>query len=329
MLTKTKLRALSPGQWARVRVPDYECWRDEKNARGYCRTRPGDEVDICVMPIYMPRYDEQELPSTGTTAWPTAALAHRGPITTSPEGSWITTYDFGLIDPSMSGPNWDKQTCDEHYAGKGKWLYEPASDDPELCPGGDWSRYECSLCGKFVKPFSNDQGELICPWCEGTGLLILDDEQLDRLEQVREFARSIGLTEQLEHQLGYLAGYGDGSSQVMLGYDFAPAQLQLRDVPARSRGGAEVPLQRRFDFSRAQLSRRWLVPVVDRQSRERHWLVLSYLRKDLLNADFPRQVHGRVQGHARGGRQGRRRFARPLDHRLPGEPMAQGWQCRL
>ena len=24
MLKKTKLRALSPGQWARVRVPDYE-----------------------------------------------------------------------------------------------------------------------------------------------------------------------------------------------------------------------------------------------------------------------------------------------------------------
>ena len=26
MLSRTKLRALSPGQWARLRVPDYECW---------------------------------------------------------------------------------------------------------------------------------------------------------------------------------------------------------------------------------------------------------------------------------------------------------------
>ncbi len=44
MLTRTKLRALSPGQWARIRVPNFECW--QKNENGYCRTRPGDEVDI-------------------------------------------------------------------------------------------------------------------------------------------------------------------------------------------------------------------------------------------------------------------------------------------
>jgi hypothetical protein len=40
-----------------------------------------------------------------------------------------------------------------------------------------------------------------------TGLVILDEEQLDRLEQVREFARAMGLSEQLERQLGYLANY--------------------------------------------------------------------------------------------------------------------------
>ena len=49
MLTKTTLRALSPGQWARVRVPDYECWQ---KTDGYRRSTPGDEVDICVMPSY-------------------------------------------------------------------------------------------------------------------------------------------------------------------------------------------------------------------------------------------------------------------------------------
>jgi hypothetical protein len=222
MLNKMKMRALSPGQWARVRVPDHENWRDEKKARGFCRTRPGDEVDICVMPIYGPRYNSRD-----QFHW-NYRVAYRGPGSSwpnyeSPSGAcWITPWDLGLIDASTNSPNWDKQTCDDHYAGKGKWLYEPASDDPELCPGGDWSRYECDGCGKFVKPFSNDAGELICPWCEGTGLLILDDEQLDRLEQVREFARSMGLTEQLEHQLGYLAGYGDAHNQVVLGYDFAP-----------------------------------------------------------------------------------------------------------
>jgi hypothetical protein len=53
-----------------------------------------------------------------------------------------TPWEFGLIDASTNSPNWDKATCDEHHLGKGKWLYEPASDDLELCPGGDWSRYE-------------------------------------------------------------------------------------------------------------------------------------------------------------------------------------------
>ena len=227
MLTRTKLRSLSPGQWARVRVPDYECWRDEKKARGFCRTNPGDEVDICVMPIYGPHYD-----SPNRFHW-NYRVAYRGlgsnwsNYESLTGGCWITTYDFGLIDPTMgSSPNWDKQTCDDHYAGNGKWLYEPASDDPTLCPGGDWSRYLCSICGKFVKPFSNDAGDLICPTCEATGLVILDDETLDRLEQVREHDRSLGLSLQLEKQLDYLAGYarndGEPKRQCVLGHDFAP-----------------------------------------------------------------------------------------------------------
>jgi hypothetical protein len=54
MITKTKLRALSPGQWARVRVPDYEIWH---KAEDFCRLEVGDEVDICVMPRCEPRYD--------------------------------------------------------------------------------------------------------------------------------------------------------------------------------------------------------------------------------------------------------------------------------
>jgi hypothetical protein len=138
----------------------------------------------------------------------------------------LAPWDFGLIDASTNSPNWDKQTMDEHFQGKGKWLYEPASDDPELCPGGDWSRYECSTCGKFVKPFSNDQGDLICPTCEATGLVSLDDEQLDRLEDVREFARLMGLGLQLERQLCWLGDYGRNpdrpTRQCVLGYDFAP-----------------------------------------------------------------------------------------------------------
>jgi hypothetical protein len=51
MLTRQKLRARSPGQWARVRVPDHERW----HKCYHCR--PGDEVDICLVPSCEPRYD--------------------------------------------------------------------------------------------------------------------------------------------------------------------------------------------------------------------------------------------------------------------------------
>ena len=222
MLTKTKLRALSPGQWARIIVPEYDEWKERPE---YGSPLACKQVDVCVILCYGPHHEHKTM-----FQW-NYRCAYRHPLDSGglswphyycPRGSMICPHDFGLINPSYSNPNWDKATCDDHYAGKGQWLYEPASDDPELCPGADWSRYECSLCGKFVKPLSNDQGDLICPWCEGTGLILLDDEQLDRLEQVREFARSMGLSEQLERQLGYLAGYGDERNQVVLGYDFAP-----------------------------------------------------------------------------------------------------------
>jgi hypothetical protein len=46
MLTRTKLRALSPGQWARVRVPEYKCWQKPGEWTG---PLVGKELDICVI----------------------------------------------------------------------------------------------------------------------------------------------------------------------------------------------------------------------------------------------------------------------------------------
>ncbi len=242
MLTRTILRALSPGPWARVRVPDYECWQ---KAEGYSRPMAGQEVDVCVIPCYGPRYDSEK-----AFHW-NYRTAYRNPGGSSwsnyysPDGSMLAPWDFGLIDASTDSPSWDKETCDEHYQGKGKWLYEPASDDPALCPGGDWSRYLCSTCQKYVRPFSNDEGELTCPFCEATGLVILDEEQLARLEQVREFARSMGLSEQLERQLHYLAGNRDGR-QCVLGYDFAPHSFAFANyvLPSHTANG-----QRHFSYN--------------------------------------------------------------------------------
>jgi hypothetical protein len=224
MLKKTKLRALSPGQWARVRVPDYEIWQKSGEYHG---PLVGKEVDICVIPYYGPRYDSQTY-----FHWSYRA-AYRNPGSSAwsnyfdPEGNLLAPWNLGLIDASLSSPNWDKETCHDHHEGKGKWLYEPASNDPELCPGGDWSRYLCDGCERYVTPFCNDQGDLICPTCEVTGLAITQIEVLDHLEAVRENARQMGLSEQLERQLCYLAGYGEGRNQVVLGKDFAPLSFDF------------------------------------------------------------------------------------------------------
>jgi hypothetical protein len=195
MLTKKKLRALQPGQWARVRVPDYECWR-----KPYSRLQPGEEVNVCVIPSYQPMIG---YPASWKWSYRVAYRLLTGDwiFTDHRDGDWIGCWELGLIDASSNSPNYDTETFHEHLEGKGKWLYEPASDDPELCPGGDWSRYECDICGKFVVPFADDDGNLVCGTCEATGLVV-DTEQLDRLEQVREFARSMGLTMSLQDRQG-------------------------------------------------------------------------------------------------------------------------------
>jgi hypothetical protein len=246
MLKKQKLRAFSAGQWARVRVPDYECWRG-----GFNHTYPGDERDIALVPMKRPRY--------GYPKWFEwhYAVAYRRPgsdyfYEDARDKAWAGPWDFGLIDASHSGPNWDEQTSRANNKGEGIFLYEPASDDPEICPGADWSRYECSLCGKFVTPFCNDQGDLICPTCEATGLVITQIEVLDRLEAVREFARSMGLSQQLERQLCFMARHwsGEKTDQCMLGSDFAPHSFTFARyiLPAYARTG-----QRTFSYNGAMI----------------------------------------------------------------------------
>ncbi len=224
MLTKTKLSALSPGQWARVRVPDTENWRKRCEWSG---PLAGKEVDVCIIPCYGPRYDSAShfhwyyrcaYRNPGGSKWAT----HSGP-----DGGFITPWDFWMADASGNSPNWDEETSREHYRGQGKWLYEPASDDPELCPGPDWSRYECDGCERLVQPFCNDQGDLICPACEAIGLVVTRPEVLDYLETVRENARKMGLSSQLERQLDYLATYGGRGLQCILGKDFSPQSFDF------------------------------------------------------------------------------------------------------
>ena len=228
------LRALRPGQWARTTVPDYECWRETGDWR---EIKPGDEVDICVMPIYAPQYDNDRF------EW-RYRVAFRRPEASwntqcRPNGGWISTYDFGLLE-GMTKPFWTEQDFHAQLEGKGAWLYEPASTDPEICPGPDCSLYLCEACGEYRMPWSDDEANLCCVFCEIAGLVI-DPAQVDRLEEIREFARQMGLGEQLEHQLTFLGNRESWGkrSQCYLSWDFAPHSFTFAHylLPDASRTG--------------------------------------------------------------------------------------------
>jgi len=122
-----------------------------------------------------------------------------------------------------SRPFFDAEEYRSYLDGKGAWLYEPASDDPELCPGPDCSLYLCETCREYRMPWSDDDGNLVCSQCELTGLVVADNA-VEHLERVREVARRLGLTDQLARQLSWLASgkFFGQPSQCVLGPDFAP-----------------------------------------------------------------------------------------------------------
>jgi hypothetical protein len=236
MLKRTNLRALAPGQWARIIVPDYQVWREAKQ---YYFPKPGDEVDICMIPSYSPYSDcRRSFHWDYSVAW-RRPNRPTWPNYESPRGLWILPWDFGLRRSYEF--YWDLEESRAHDCGQGKWLYEPASDDPELCPGGDWSAYRCDQCAAYVQPWSNDEGDLVCPWCDVNGLVIHDEETLNHLENVRDFARRMGLSEQLERQLSFLGNgrcWGN-DSQCELRTDFAPHSFTFAHhiLPRASKSG--------------------------------------------------------------------------------------------
>jgi hypothetical protein len=138
----------------------------------------------------------------------------------------FTTWDLDLIDFTWSNRwSFDQAESKRYREGKGAFVYEPARpDDAEACPGPDISLYACDQCGRETQePYCDDQGVLLCPSCDKTGL-VYDRETAERLDQVREFARKMGLLSQLEHKLAFLNhGFAWGKpTRTNLGYDFAP-----------------------------------------------------------------------------------------------------------
>jgi hypothetical protein len=212
------LRAVKPGEWVRTRIPDYECWQEKG---GWTCARSGAEVEACVCPIRAPLYE-----STNGFRWTYHAAIRRIGSTSHcfvlPKGCPIRPYDLAMVE-GTSQPFGDKDEYGRFLDGQGTWLYEPSCDDPELCPGADCSKYLCDTCGEYRMPWSDDEGQLVCGQCEVSGLVI-DERQVERLEQVRDFARQMGLSQQLNRQLNFLdKGTSFGKrSQCILGGDFAP-----------------------------------------------------------------------------------------------------------
>jgi hypothetical protein len=227
MLKKVRnLRAIRPGRWARIVVPDFECWKEGGDWR---EVGPGGTVDACIIPMYGPAYR-----SATYFEWKyRAAFRCIGKDRTGqphfeasycrPGGAWINPHDLGMVEALDQRPFWTKEESELSRQGKGAWLYEPASEDPALCPGPDCSLYLCETCGEYRMPFSDDEGNLLCMACEVEGLIV-DPEYVGYLEEVREFARSVGLSRQLARQLTRLdrretRGH---KAQCWIGRDFAP-----------------------------------------------------------------------------------------------------------
>ena len=141
----------------------------------------------------------------------------------------VSTYEWNL-EPLDSGSKfpWDKKESDLYHEGKAGFLYDPASEDDVECPGETITLFQCDKCNRWKNPYSDDQGKLLCPICDVTGL-IFDDNCLDHLEKTRQFARESGVSDRLEEQISRLQRMtqrnpddGPIDSVMVISKDFAP-----------------------------------------------------------------------------------------------------------
>ena len=126
--------------------------------------------------------------------------------------SYLIQYDWDLIEYSGSdwrtcGQEYDEEEHQKKWSGKGGFLYLPASDDPKECPGGDYSVYYCDDCKEYVTPYSDDNGELVCPKCSTLTGIICDRRTADQIERARALASFVGpeTRDNFERCLNHLA----------------------------------------------------------------------------------------------------------------------------
>jgi hypothetical protein len=124
---------------------------------------------------YLMRIDEED--RSNLSCWKDREYYHASPS------------DFGLLEYSGSWqPVYDEDEHKRRRSGVGGYLYEPASEDPKKCPGEDYSLYFCDKCNKFVVPWSNDEGELVCADCDSLDGLVYREKAAANVERARELA---------------------------------------------------------------------------------------------------------------------------------------------
>ncbi len=212
MLIRDDRKLVRPGQWVLAKLPEWACKR-------YRELENHDKAWICIVPSLWPRYDYKshfewhysvffrwfrDEPLAGddrerfyheAQLWQNEERDENGYKSGGYHTS-VSTYSVDLI-PMVN--DWRTRVIyspEEHkldHEGKAGFLYKPASDNPEQCPGPDYSVYQCDKCRNYTLPWSNDAGDLVCPNCDPLTGIYCDAETADQIERARALASFVGL----------------------------------------------------------------------------------------------------------------------------------------
>ena len=245
-------KLVRPGQWVLAKVPD--------SLKEHTYDFQGvDAVYICIVPLREPRRESEngfewryrvywrfprELDEGEEPYWTHSSqyrIRDTNDETKYRDGTYTYAiyWDFDLIqvyhDHRVS---YDEGESKKWWSGEGGHLYVPASDDPEKCPGPDYSLYQCTDCEKWVQPHSDDDGNLVCPECGPLFGLVHGVKTAEQIERARALASFVGpkCRDELERRLNFLAhreGWGHPVPDPPL--QRGPVQLLLRDAVLRGR----------------------------------------------------------------------------------------------
>jgi hypothetical protein len=231
-------KLVRPGHWVLAKVPD-SLTEHTYDFQGM------DAVYVCIVPLREPRRESEsgfewryrvywrfprELDEGEEPYW-THSAQYRIRDTTDESKYRNGTYtyaiywDFDLIQVYHDHRVfYDEDESKKWWSGEGGHLYIPGSDDPDECPGPDYSLYQCSNCEKWVQPHSDDDGNLVCPECGPLYGLVHGVKTAEQIERARALASFVGpkCRDELERRLNFLAhreGWGYPSQTLLYGED--------------------------------------------------------------------------------------------------------------